>query len=174
VKFTLDTNVFVDAFRDDVAANDLETFLERALPMTFLSAVVMQELAAGAPTREKARRLESLVFRPFDRRGRVFAPSVAAFAGSGWLLAKVAAHEGWTALRENPSLANDALLATSCRERGITLVTRDRDFDRFLPFLGRWRHVTPWPPLSRVRAPRRERLDKDSRPVGTRRYRSRR
>jgi predicted nucleic acid-binding protein len=145
VKFAFDTNVFVDAFRNEAFAAGLSAFLERALPATFLGAVVMQELAAGARTREQVRALEAAVFAPFARRGRVFAPSPGAFRESGRLLAQLAEREGWETVLSNPSLANDALLATSCRERGITLITSDRDFDRFRPFLGKWRHVRPWP-----------------------------
>ena len=141
----LDTNLFVDAFRDTSAEAALLGFLERALPFTFMSAVVMQELAAGARTREQARELERSVFRPFERRGRVFGPAPAAFVNSGRLVAAVAAREGWEVIYENPSLLNDALLASSCREQGITLVTSDSDFDRFLPFFRGWRHVAPWP-----------------------------
>ena len=148
MKFVLDTNVFVDAFRDEMFAEGLSAFLERALPSTFLSAVVVQELAAGARTRERVRALESSILRPFERRGRVFAPSALAFRESGRLLAELAAREGWPALHSNPSLANDALLAASCREHGFTLVTSDADFDRFVPSLGRWRHVKPWPTVS--------------------------
>ncbi len=65
MKFALDTNVFVDAFRDETFAEALTAFLERALPTTFLSAVVVQELAAGARTREQVRALESSI----DARG---------------------------------------------------------------------------------------------------------
>jgi predicted nucleic acid-binding protein len=60
--------------------------------------------------------------------------------------------EGWSAIRSNPSLSNDALLAASCREPGVTLVTSDADFDRFVPFLGRWRHIKPWPNLRSARS----------------------
>jgi len=105
----------------------------------------MQELAASARTREQVRDLARSVFKPFERRGRVFAPATAAFVSSARLLAAVAEREGWEAIYENPSLLNDALLASSCRERGITLITNDGDFDRLLPFLGKWRHVRPWP-----------------------------
>lgn len=147
MKFALDTNVFVDAFRDETFAEALAAFLDQALPTTFLSAVVVQELAAGARTREQVRELESSIFRPFERRGRVFAPSTLAFRQSGRLLAELAAREGWAAIHSNPSLANDTLLAASCREHGFTLITSDGDFDRFLPSLGRWRHVKPWPPV---------------------------
>ncbi len=145
MKYALDTNIFIDAFRDRAAEAALLAFLERALPVTFMSAVVMQELAAGARTREQVRELARSVFKPFERRGRVFAPATAAFVSSGRLLAAVAEREGWEAIYENPSLLNDALLASSCRERGITLITNDGDFDRLLPFLGKWRHVRPWP-----------------------------
>ena len=150
MKFVLDTNVFVDAFRDEAFADTLSAFLEQALPWTFLSAVVVQELAAGARTRERVRALESSILRPFERRGRVFAPSTLAFRESGRLLAELAAREGWPAIHSNPSLANDALLAASCREYGFTLVTSDGDFDRFLPSLGRWRHVKPWPQVGQT------------------------
>jgi predicted nucleic acid-binding protein len=150
VKFALDTNVFVDAFRDETFAEALAAFLEQALPTTFLSAVVVQELAAGARTREQVRELESSILRPFERRGRVFAPSTLAFRESGRLLAELAAREDWAAIHSNASLANDALLAASCREHGFTLVTSDGDFDRFLPSLGRWRHVKPWPRVGRT------------------------
>ena len=145
MKYALDTNLFIDAFRDTSAEAALLTFLERALPFTFLSAVVMQELAAGARSDLQARELERSVFGPFLRRQRVFAPTTTAFVTSGRVLAAVAAKEGWKAVHDNPSLLNDALLAASCRERGITLITQDADFDRFSPFLKGWRPVAPWP-----------------------------
>lgn len=145
MKYALDTNIFIDGFRNEEAQAEVFVFLNRALPFTYLSAVVMQELAAGARMREQVRELARSVFKPFERRGRVFAPATAAFVSSGRLLAAVAEREGWEAIYENPSLLNDALLASSCRERGITLITNDGDFDRLLPFLGKWRHVRPWP-----------------------------
>jgi predicted nucleic acid-binding protein len=148
VKFALDTNIYADAFRDPAAEAALLRFIERALPFTFLSAVVMQELAAGARTPAQARALERSVFQPFVRRRRVFAPMSTAFVQSGRLVVAVAAREGWAAVYDNPSLLNDALLAASCREAGITLVTNDGDFDRFTPFMKGWRHVRPWPDVS--------------------------
>jgi predicted nucleic acid-binding protein len=149
VKYAFDTNVFIEAFRDPSAEAAMLTFLELALPFTFLSAVVMQELAAGARTTRQSRTLDHSVFAPFERRGRVFAPSPEAFVQSGQLLASVAAREGWEAIREKPSMLNDALIAASCRERGITLISRDSDYRRFRPFLKKWTHVAPWPSIPR-------------------------
>jgi predicted nucleic acid-binding protein len=152
VKYTLDTNIFIDGFRSEEAQADVLAFLKRALPFTYLSAVVMQELAAGARTTEAARDIQHGVFVPFERRRRVFAPSAAAFVASGRVLAAVADREGRQLLDENPSLLNDALIATSCRERGITLITRDADFKRLAPFVKGFRYAVPWPaPVEGVR-----------------------
>jgi predicted nucleic acid-binding protein len=147
VKYALDTNIYISAFRDAIAEAALLRFLERALPFTYLSAVVMQELAAGARTGARRHELERSVFGPFVRRGRVFTPSATAFVDSGRLMAGLAAREGWSGVRLIPSLLNDALLAASCREQGIVLVTSDGDFGRFASLLKGWRAVAPWPAL---------------------------
>ncbi len=144
MKYALDTNIFVDSFRSEDALAELLAFLKRALPFTFMSAVVMQELAVGARTPAAARHLRRLLFEPFERRHRVFTPSAVAFVESGSILASLAAREG-SQVSLNRSLLNDALIASSCREQGITLITRDSDFDRLLPFLRGWRHAPPWP-----------------------------
>ena len=145
MKYALDTNIFIDGFRNADAQADVFAFLNRALPFTYLSAVVMQELAAGARTAQAARDVQRGVFEPFERRRRVFAPSAAAFIQSGRILAAVAASEGWRLFDENPSLLNDALIAASCREQGITLITKDGDFKRLSRFVRGFRHAAPWP-----------------------------
>ena len=145
MKYALDTNIFIDGFRDEEAQAEVFAFLKRALPFTYLSAVVMQELAAGARSVDGARDVQQGVFEPFARRRRVFAPSSAAFAESGRVLAAVAARHGWQLLDEKPSLRNDALIAASCREQGITLITKDGDFRRLAPFVKGFRYAAPWP-----------------------------
>ena len=145
MKYALDTNIFIDGFRSEEAQAEVFAFLNRALPFTYLSAVVMQEIAAGARTADAARDVQRGVFAPFERRRRVFAPSSAAFTESGRVLAAVAAREGWQLLDEKPSLLNDALIAASCREQGITLITKDGDFKRLAPFCKGFRYAAPWP-----------------------------
>ncbi len=145
MKYAFDTNIFIDGFRSEAAQAEIFAFLNRALPFTYLSAVVMQELAAGARTPGTARHVQQRVFQPFERRKRVFAPSAAAFVKSGRVLAAVAGREGWQLLDENPSLLNDALIATSCREQGIVLITKDDDFKRLAPFVKDFRYTAPWP-----------------------------
>lgn len=145
MKYTLDTNIFVDGFRNEDAQAEVLTFLKQALPFTYLSAVVMQELAAGARTDEAAGDVQRGVFEPFERRRRVFAPSAGAFVQSGRVLAAVAAREGWQLVDDNPSLLNDSLIAVSCREQGITLITKDGDFKRLAPFVKGFQYAAPWP-----------------------------
>ena len=145
MKYTLDTNIFIDGFRSEEAQAEVFAFLHRALPFTYLSAVVMQELSAGARSADAAHDVQRGVFDPFERRRRVFAPSSAAFVESGRVLAAVAASEGWQLVDEKPSFLNDALIATSCCERGITLITRDVDFKRIAPFVKGFRYASPWP-----------------------------
>lgn len=147
MKYALDTNIFIDGFRNEEAQADVFAFLNRALPFTYLSAVVMQELAAGARSTQAARDVQRGVFEPFDRRRRVFAPSNAAFAQSGRVFAALAAREGWPPLDDNPSLLNDALIAVSCREQGITLITKDGDFKRLSPLVRGFHYAAPWPAM---------------------------
>jgi predicted nucleic acid-binding protein len=144
-KYALDTNIFVDAFNLESAARDLDEFFRRSIGLTFLSAIVVQELRAGTRTPREVRLLERSIIEPFERRGRVFAPSPAAFKLSGRILADLTAAEGQEFVRSQRSLPNDTLLAASCREHGLTLISRDRDFERFSSSLGRWRAVQPWP-----------------------------
>jgi predicted nucleic acid-binding protein len=91
VKFALDTNIFVDSFRSDEAEVELLAYLKRALPFTFLSAVVMQELAVGARSQQTAHHLRRSLFEPFEKRNRVFTPSAAALLESGSVIASLAA-----------------------------------------------------------------------------------
>lgn len=145
MRYALDTNIYIDGFRSEDAQAEVFAFLNRALPFTYLSAVVMQELAAGARTAAAARDLKQGVFEPFERRRRVFAPSAASFVESGRALAAAVAREGRQLLDENPSLLNDALIAASCREQGITLITKDGDFKRLAPFVKGFHYAAPWP-----------------------------
>lgn len=147
MKFTCDTNVLVDVLRNSSDEQAFSVFLSRFSHLTYLNAVVILELRAGARTPGQAKVLEREVVQRFARADRVFTPSADAFSAAGRLLATLANREGWTA-DAHPSLVHDALLAASCREAGVTLITRDRDFGRFKNLLRGWRFVAPWPEVS--------------------------
>jgi predicted nucleic acid-binding protein len=144
-KYILDTNLYVDAIRDAKAEHALAEFLERNAPMTHMSAVVMQELRAGAVTDGQARALQGGIFDAFERRERIVGPSVAAFKECGRVLAELFRDDG-VSYRERPrSLVNDILIAITCRENGFTLLTADGDFKTLRPHVKGFTYLPPWP-----------------------------
>jgi predicted nucleic acid-binding protein len=144
-KFVLDTNLYIGAIRDPGKEAGLDAFLGRSAPVTFMSAVVIQELRAGAVTDTAARALDRGIFGVFERRGRVLAPSVNVFKDCGRILAALFRKDG-VACKERPrSLVNDILIAGTCRENGMTLVTADGDFKIIRPFMPGFNFMPPWP-----------------------------
>ena len=137
-KYALDTNVLLDALNRPAQLEALLGFFSWALPRTFCSAIVLHELDAGTNTTRQRTLLNLQLAGPFARRGRVFAPSVEAWRKAGQLL-----QEGHRA--PPASGLNDLLLALSCREAGLTLITRDRDFGCFSRLVRGLSVVAPYP-----------------------------
>jgi len=143
-KYTLDTQLFIRAFRDPDANSALQAFHTVFAPFEYLSAVVVQELRAGA-TPAQADRLQAHIFAPFERRGRVLTPGYAAWKEAGVILARLADAEGLQLRAVARGFVNDVLLAVTCREAGVTLVTENaRDFGRIARVF-QFEFVAPWP-----------------------------
>jgi predicted nucleic acid-binding protein len=144
-KYVLDTNLYIGAIRDPDKEAALDAFLERNAPVTYMSAVVMQELRAGAITDASARALDKGIFEVFERRGRVAGPSVLSFKECGRILAALFRQDG-VPFKERPrSLVNDILIALTCRENGMTLLTDDGDFKIIRPFVRGFSFLATWP-----------------------------
>lgn len=143
-KYTLDTQLFIRAFRTEAANLELQAFHTVFAPFEYLTAVVAQELRAGATTTQ-AEKLQSNVLAPFERRARVLTPSDAAWKQTGEILARLAEIEGLELRAVSRGFVNDVFLAVTCRESGVTLVTENtKDFARIesvFPF----EFVSPWP-----------------------------
>ncbi|MGH7498531.1 MAG: type II toxin-antitoxin system VapC family toxin [Gemmatimonadales bacterium] len=143
-KYVLDTNLFIQAFRDTAANAELQRFHQLFAPFEYLSAVVAQELRAGARSPTDRRQLERSVLELYARRGRVVTPSTQAWHDSGDLFAELARREGRAIGRLSKAFGNDVLLALSCREQGLVLITDNRrDFERIgrvvpFQFVDRW------------------------------------
>jgi predicted nucleic acid-binding protein len=144
-KYVLDTQLFIQAFRDQHANGALQDFHRVFAPFEYFSVIVAQELQAGIRRPGDRKALEKNVLRIFARADRTIAPSADAWHRSGDLLAALAREEGLEVARVSKSFANDVLLALSCRESGCVLVTdNERDFSRirrFTPF----EFMKPWP-----------------------------
>lgn len=147
MKYVLDTSVFVQAERDPVRADELAAFYSAFLPMTFLHAVVVQELLVGAVNVKRGRELYEGYAVPFETRGRVITPSDTSWRRSGEVVAILVERRRLSPGGVTCSFLNDVLLAVSCREAGAILVTTNlRDFAR-IATVESFRYVPPWPRL---------------------------
>jgi len=145
-KYVLDSNCYIDAAREPGARAALESFTAREAPRLYLSAVVAAELRAGARSPRDRRHLEEQVLAPFVRRGRILTPSGAAWDALGLTLSQLRS-EGSLDLASTPrGFAFDVLLALSCREAGVVLITRNaRDMERILSVF-KFEYTAPFPP----------------------------
>jgi predicted nucleic acid-binding protein len=140
-KYALDTNRFIDALRNADDEARLLAFHERYAPAEFLSAVVALELRARARSLIEAANLQRHLFAPFERRGRVFAPSYSTWKVAGAAVAKL------RGVQLTRAFYNDILLAASCREHGVTLLSRNAaDFERIRRVF-RFEFLPNWPAL---------------------------
>jgi predicted nucleic acid-binding protein len=144
-KYVLDTNLFINAFRDPQANEALQRFHRDFSPFEHFSVIVGQELRAGVRQPRDRKALERHVLRIFERANRTIAPSAGAWHHSGDVLSHMARKDGIEIARVSKAFANDILLALSCRESGCVLVTEnDRDFSRIRRFVA-FEYVKPWP-----------------------------
>jgi predicted nucleic acid-binding protein len=141
----LDTQLFINAFRDSAANEALQRFHRAFAPFEYLSVVVAHELRAGVRRERDRKALERHVLNVFERSARTFAPSAEAWHRSGDVLSEMTRTQGLEVGRVSKSFANDVLLALSCREAGCVLVTENqRDFQRIRRYV-RFDFVKPWP-----------------------------
>jgi predicted nucleic acid-binding protein len=126
-----DSSVYISALRrGDDAVLTLRRFAATA-PL-WLSAVVLEELSAGAADRNRqvVERLE----RDFDRAKRILVPNLSDWTQAGTVLARLAAKYDYERIGQG-RLTHDALIAISAGRQGITVITaNERDFRRLAEF----------------------------------------
>jgi predicted nucleic acid-binding protein len=123
-KHLIDTDLYIDLIQSGTTLPIIRVLYEKETPGIYFSSIVVQELLAGARSPSGRRRVEVL-FRPFERAGRIVTPNHKHWKDAGGVLAKV------LQLRPDlksklPSLVNDCLLAQSARSLGATLYTGNR------------------------------------------------
>ena len=144
-RYVLDTNLFIRGFRDPATNAELQRFHLLFAPFEYLSAIVAQELLAGAQTPVDRQKLQRYVLGVYARRRRVVTPSASAWERSGTVLAELVRREGLELHRVSKAFGNDILLALSCRDAGLVLVTDNtRDFVR-IARVTRFEFIEPWP-----------------------------
>jgi predicted nucleic acid-binding protein len=128
--YILDTNLFVAASRNPAEAHSLSVYFKRNLVRTFLHALVVQEILAGARNREDARATHGFFIEPFEDEGRLVVPDYRTWKRSGEIIWRLADRKLIPRGQVSRSFANDVMLAASCRQFGHTLVTANfRDFE---------------------------------------------
>lgn len=144
-KYALDTNCYIDASHDAGTLSELQDFVHWAAPRLYLSAIVSAELRAGTRHARARRLLEAELLAPFERRGRVLTPSLHAWEALGTTLAALHDSAGLQLNKVSRGFAFDVLLAYSCREAGVTLITRNgREMARIQRVFG-FDYVAPFP-----------------------------
>ena len=141
----LDTQLFIQGFREPSANEALQRFHRSFAPFEYLHVIVAQELRSGTRTRRDRHALERHVLTVFERANRVIVPSVRAWHQSGDVLAEMARKDGLEVASVSKAFANDILSALSCREAGCVLVTDNaRDFARIRRF-SQFEFIGSWP-----------------------------
>ena len=126
-----DSSIYISALR---RGNDATVQLRRLTSNTplWLSAVVLEELYAGAADRNRhiIERLE----RDFDRAKRILVPNLNDWTQAGRVLARLAPKYHYEKIGQG-RLTNDALIAMSAGRQGITVITaNERDFRKLAEF----------------------------------------
>jgi len=153
-RYVLDTQLYIEAARDLEKAQALAKFSVAFLPSLFLHAVVVQEILAGAVSKKRRREVERGLVDPFERRGRVVVPGYRAWKRSGEIVADLVARGELSPGGLRRSFMNDVLLAASCRESGLILITRNVGDFELIATEESLRFMKPWPTARRATPPR--------------------
>lgn len=126
-----DTSIYISALRSGNEAAPAIRRLAADAPL-WLSAVVLEELYAGASDRE--RRVVERLQRDFDRVKRILVPNLSDWTRAGRVLARLAAKYGHEQIGQE-RLTNDALIGMSAGRLGIRVLTaNERDYRRLAEF----------------------------------------
>ena len=126
----LDSSVYIAALRGADAALRLERIT--AGTVLWLSAVVLEELYAGAGVRDRGY-VEQLEHR-FAQAGKLLVPALSDWIEAGRVLGRLGVKYDYEKIGRS-RLTNDALIAMSAARTGIRVITaNERDFHRLAEF----------------------------------------
>lgn len=124
MKYLLDTNVYLEAFRSEEKGAQFRAVFFPLLSATFLSAVVAYELSVDARDR-RTRILLREFLHPMERTGRMVAPTFRDWTDAADIVTLIEKKDrGWRS--KLPALLNDVLIAQCARRIGATVITYNR------------------------------------------------
>jgi predicted nucleic acid-binding protein len=125
VKYLLDTNVYIDAFRSQAKRTLFRQTYFPLLPLTHLSAVVAYELQVNARDALTQNLLHEFI-HPLERTGRLVTPTFADWIEASRIVGSIIKKDqSWRS--KLPGLLNDILIALCARGVGATLLTYNKE-----------------------------------------------
>ena len=130
MKYILDTNIYLDAFRSQEKKEQFRQTFFPLLPSTFFSAVVAYELHVDAWDGRTRDALRDFI-HPLERAGRVVTPSFDDWVEASTIVTNIESKDrSWRS--KLPALLNDILIALCARQIGAILITKNRDDFRLI------------------------------------------
>jgi predicted nucleic acid-binding protein len=125
LKYLLDTNVYLEAFRSEEGRDQFRRAFVPLLPAIYLSAVVAYELLVNAADGRTRAQVGEFIL-PLERAGRLVTPTFEDWVDAAHVVASIETRDrAWRS--KLPRLLNDILIALSARRIGAVLLTRNRD-----------------------------------------------
>lgn len=132
VKVILDTSIYIPFINDGIAHPAFE--LRGGKPLLYMSAVVLEELYAGALDKTSIKLLDRL-YTTFEKLGRLVVPEASDWQRTGKVIAKLGRKYGFEE-RFLSKITNDVLIAQSAKKIGAMIATRNTmDFTRIKEFV---------------------------------------
>lgn len=132
IKVILDTSVYIPFINDGISHPIFE--FEEAIPLFYMSTVVIEELYAGAHERKTIKLLDKL-YDTFHDTGRLVAPEASDWKQAGIIIAKLQKKYGFEK-KFLAGITNDVLIALSAKRIGAILVTNNtKDFSMIKEFV---------------------------------------
>lgn len=107
-----------------ILRENFDPVISGGLPLTYCSAVVIEELLAGVRT-IRHRRQAAALYEPFERVRRIITPSQRIWKETGTIAATIADQAPQLRDKLSREFLNDILIALSGRSIGATVVTRN-------------------------------------------------
>lgn len=131
-KIILDTSVYIPFINRGISYPTAELTIGK--PLLYMSAVVIEELYAGALDKVSVKLLDKM-YKTFESLRRLITPSASDWQKGWQIIAKLGNKYGFEG-RFLARIQNDVLLALSVRQIGAFLVTNNtRDFLRIKEFV---------------------------------------
>ena len=132
VKVILDTSIYIPFINSGIAHPVLD--LKYESPLLYMSAVVIEELYAGASDNITVKLLDRL-YGTLEDLGRLIAPDASDWKKTGKIIANLGRKYGFEE-KFLTKITNDVLIALSARKIGAVVVTNNvKDFLRIKEFV---------------------------------------